>query len=78
MWAYDAHDLAAVHAGQMNPWDVKPYAVWSLTLPAPSSAHRLGGVAYDPATGRLFISQQFVDGDSGDYPVVHVYKVNVN
>jgi hypothetical protein len=73
-----AHDLAAVKSGQKQPWDVKPYAVWSLSLPASSRLHRLGGAAYDPATGRLFIIQQFVDGDSGNYPVVHVYKVNVS
>ncbi len=73
VWAYDAHDLAAVHAGTKQPWDVRPYAVWPLSLPVPSRIHRLGGVAYDPGTGRLFISQQYADGDSGDYPVIHVY-----
>jgi len=74
VWAYDAHDLAAVRAGTKNPWDVKPYAVWSLDLPTPPNhnGHHLGGATYDPATGRLFISQQFGDGD---YPVIHVFKV---
>ncbi len=75
VWAYDAHDLAAVKAGTKQPWDLMPYAVWPLSLPASSRAHRLGGVAYDPATGRLFISQQYVDGDSGDYPVIHVFTL---
>jgi hypothetical protein len=74
VWAYDAHDLAAVHAGTKQPWEVKPYAVWSLNLPyAPNGqGHHMGGAAYDPATGRIFISQQFADGD---LPVIHVFKV---
>jgi hypothetical protein len=73
VWAYDAHDLAAVHAGQKQPWDVRPYAVWSLTLPTASWAHELGGAAYDPATGRLFISQLY--GDQSVYPVIHVFTI---
>ncbi len=73
VWAYDAHDLAAVKAGRKNPWDVKPYAVWSLTLPTPDTrGHYIGGAAYDPATGRIFVTQNYGDGD---YPVVHVFKI---
>jgi hypothetical protein len=75
VWAYDAHELARVKAGRKRPWDVRPYAVWPLALPASSRIHRLGGVAYDPATGRIFISQQFADGDSGNFPLIHVYAV---
>jgi hypothetical protein len=30
VWADDANDLASVHAGQKQPWDVTPYAVWTL------------------------------------------------
>jgi hypothetical protein len=75
VWAYDAHDLAAVRAGRKQPWDVKPYAVWSLTLPTESWAHELGGVAYDPATGRLFVSQLYAAGEPAVYPVIHVYTI---
>jgi hypothetical protein len=75
VWAYDAHDLAAVKAGQKQPWDVRPYAVWSLTLPTPDThGHHIGGVAYDPATGRIFVSQLYGDGN---YPVIHVFMANV-
>jgi len=74
VWAYDAHDLAAVRAGTKKPWDLKPYAVRSLDLPiSPNhNGHHLGGAAYDPATGRLFISQQFADGNE---PVIHVFTI---
>jgi hypothetical protein len=70
VWAYDAHDLATVRAGASQPWDIKPYAVWKLTLPLIGAD--LGGAAYDPVTGRIFISQQFSDGG---YPVVHVFTL---
>ena len=73
VWAYDAHDLAAVKAGQKQAWAVKPYTVWGLTLPTNGEGSgRIGGAAYDPATGRIFVSQQFGDGI---YPVVHVFTV---
>ena len=36
-----------------------------------SPARELNGVAYDPATGLLFIEQYRGDGD---YPVIHVFQ----
>ena len=72
VWAYDAHDLAAVKSGAKQPWAIKPYAVWSLTLPTGTDGAELGGAAYDPATGRIFVTQAFGDGE---YPVVHVFSV---
>ena len=39
VWAYDANDLAAVKAGQKQPWEVKPYAVWPFSLPFGETAH---------------------------------------
>jgi len=75
VWAYDAHDLVAVKMGTKQPWDVVPYAVWTLELPyAPGKGHHIGGVAYDPASGRIFVSQQFADGD---LPIVHVFTTDV-
>jgi len=71
VWAYDAVDLAAVKNGKRQPWDVKPYAVWKLDLPFPGSA-RILGAAYDPKTGRIFLSQAY--GDAA-YPLIHVFSV---
>lgn len=71
VWAYDAVDLAAVKSGTKQPWDIKPYATWSLTLPFPGGT-RINGATYDPATGRIFVTQQFADGDN---PLVHVFTV---
>lgn len=70
VWAYDALELAAVKSGQRPPWDVQPYAVWSLSLPFGST--RILGAAYDPMTGRIFLSQEYGDGEN---PLVHVYTL---
>jgi hypothetical protein len=77
MWAYDLSDWAAVRSKKMHPWDVKPYAVWPFELPTPEPGVRIGGVAYDPAHQRLYISQYEADRDGYDYrPLIHVYRVS--
>jgi hypothetical protein len=75
VWAYDANDLAAAKAGTKHPWDVRPYAVWSLNLPneVPGYAYAMSAT-YDPATGSVYVAQQLGDGV---YPLVHVYTVHV-
>ena len=72
VWAYNAADLATVYSGDASPESPQPYDVWGLTLPFAPTTTDLGGTTYDPATGRIFISQGFADGDN---PVIHVYTV---
>jgi hypothetical protein len=72
VWAYDLLDLAAVKAGRKRPWDVRPYAVWSLPLPFGVTDARLRGATYDRSTGRIFITQGSGDGP---LPLVHVFKI---
>jgi hypothetical protein len=63
-WAYNLNDLAAVKAGSLIPYNVKPYAVWSMCIPYASASSTnsdltkltVGGSAYDPASKRLFIA----------------------
>lgn len=44
VWAHDAHDLATVHAGSKNPWDIKPYATWPIDCQAdPNGRQALAG-----------------------------------
>jgi hypothetical protein len=74
VWAYDANDLATVASGQTAPWAVKPYAVWQLTFPFANSVAQLLGAAYDPQTGRIFLSQGHGDGA---LPLIHVFTVQV-
>ncbi len=70
VWAYDAADLAAVRRGAKRPWQVRPYATWQLHLPFASG--QIGGAAYDPTAGVIYVSQQFGNGTD---PVIHVFKV---
>jgi hypothetical protein len=72
VWAYDANDFAAVKNGQMAPWNVTPYAVWTMNLPFAASATHLNGAAYDPERRRIFLLQAFADGTK---PLVHVFSV---
>jgi hypothetical protein len=78
VWAYDVNDLIAAKNGTKKPWEVVPYATWELASPFGFTSYAdmgAGGVAYDPATKRLFIAQPQVDGS---FPVVNVYAVNVD
>ena len=72
VWAYDALDLAAVRSGTRQPWDIKPYAVWTLELPFGVSYAAIQGAAYDPQTGRIFVSEAYGDGS---FPLIHVFSV---
>jgi hypothetical protein len=76
-WAYDANDFVKVRQGLMKPWEVRPYAIWHLTFPYPAAGTNLDGVAYDPATQRLFLSQAMVEGDWQSKPLIHAYQVNI-
>jgi hypothetical protein len=82
VWAYDALDFAKVRGGTLAPWDLKPYKVFQLNLPldtpfgdaADAQSRRIGGAAYDPATGRVFLSQMFDDGRA---PIIHVFTIDL-
>jgi hypothetical protein len=72
VWAYDALDLAAVRSGQRQPWEVQPYATWTLDLPFAASHAAILGAAYDPTTNRIFLSQAYGDGSM---PLVQVFSL---
>jgi hypothetical protein len=75
MWAYDLNDWADVRAGRRDPWDVKPYGVWTFEFPTPEPSTRIAGVAYDPGRRRLFVSQRLADRDEFAYrALIHVYQ----
>lgn len=74
IWAYDANDLAAVHAGTKQPYSVTPYATWALSEPGNVIMDfGVGGATYDPASGRIYISKRHGDGEQ---PRIYVYEVN--
>jgi hypothetical protein len=73
-WAYKVDDLVAVKNGTKRPWDIKPSEVKTFDFPADDKAKHIGGVAFDPATNRLYVSQ--MGGGGGEYmPLIHVFNV---
>jgi hypothetical protein len=74
VWAYDANDMLSVKNGTKNPWDITPYAVWTYELPFQTPGRNIIGATYDPATQRIFISQ---DHGDGNLPVIHVFRVSL-
>ena len=73
VWAYDVQDFVAAKNGQRNPWDVRPYANWTFNLPYQDSHRHIQGVAFDPATNRIFLSQS--GGEGNGVPVIHVFSI---
>lgn len=71
VWAYNAHDLAAVAAGTRAPHSLRPYAVWAL----PGMGAHVAGAAIDPATNRVYVLE--TRGAAGDRGRVRVYQVAV-
>jgi hypothetical protein len=68
-WFYDAADLVKVRAGQIKPYDVKPYAI--APLPGDGGKGARGPLtAFDPATRRIYMA----DG-LHEKPRIHVYEI---
>jgi hypothetical protein len=72
VWAYDALDLLAVKDGTLQPWEVQPYGVWELAQMDSSGGASISGAAYDPGSGRVYITEGY-----GENPAVHVFQINV-
>ncbi len=69
MWAYDANDVIAVKQGTKKPWDVQPYAKWTLPgMPIDGVTNLMRAGYYDPATRRLYVG-------STDSLTVHVFEI---
>jgi hypothetical protein len=84
---YDPADLTRVARGELEPWQPQPYAVLDIDEHLffnPSGIetgmigtgdqrrYRLGDVAYDRASGLLYVLELYADGAA---PVVHVWRV---
>jgi len=80
VWAYDANDFLAVADGKEQPWQLQPYAVWNLDFPQFDGWKGLGGVAFDPSTNQLFVTES--GGDTqvaySCLPVVQVYQLTLS
>lgn len=73
VWAYDAKELLLVKTGGKKPWEIQPYAVWALEEIDAGGCAKMTGASYDPATGKLYISENFADR-----PAVHVYQISTS
>jgi len=73
IWSYDINDFMAVRNGMKNSWDLRPTNVFNFDLPTPEPTKYLGGIAFDPATSRLYVSQK--QAGAGYTPVIHVYQL---
>jgi len=64
-WMWDVNDLVAVRAGSKLSHEVAPYDHGPLELPFGELNHDewmdVGGAAFDPATGRLYVALARVD-----------------
>jgi hypothetical protein len=70
VWAYDAADLVAVVNGEKEPWEPVPYATIIVTDLDDQGGATIAGATFDPAGGRLFVTEQY-----GEEPRVHVFSV---
>jgi len=70
VWAYDALDLLAVKNGTKQPWEPRPYALWRLSEMDATGSATIAGATFDPASGRVFITERY-----GEEPIVHVYQI---
>ncbi len=73
VWAYDALDLLAVREGDLQPWEVRPYMIWQLDEMDSSGSASVSGAAFDPASGRLYVTENY-----GEEPIVHVFQITVS
>jgi hypothetical protein len=88
VWAYDLNDLAAVRAETIQPWEARPYATWTFSLPFEGTSstiynksnpdpnpdgHYLQGACYDKATKRAYVLQ--IRGPNGR-SAVHAFTIN--
>jgi hypothetical protein len=81
VYAYNADDLAAVKAGSKLPYQVKPYAVWSIEFPGQNSQTTNlcnDSACFDSVNNRLF----FLERESPRCqlilePIIHVFQVTV-
>lgn len=76
VWAYDVAELIHVRNGGKKAWEIQPYDVWTFDLPFEEPQKYIGGVAFDSATGRVYLSQLRADPIGySPLPIIHVFSI---
>lgn len=80
------NNLTAVKLGLINPWDLYPYATWSLPVhfPFPGTSYcgdtgqnnSYAGGTYDPVSGKLYLSIYDGDRPNAPLPAFEVYQIS--
>jgi len=72
---YDVHDLGGAALGEQDPWTVLPYTVWRPDefFLTGSPCWNAGGMTFDPVSGRLFMVERGLGGDT-NAAIVHVWQ----
>lgn len=74
---YDVHELGQNALGAQDPWLVLPYAIWrpeEFYLDG-SPCWNMGGMAFDPSNGRLFVVERGLGESESNAVVVHVWSL---
>ncbi|MFO0813505.1 MAG: hypothetical protein U0796_09815 [Gemmatales bacterium] len=79
VWAYDVNDFVAVKLGLKQPWELQPYNTWNFDFPISGGNKQIGGVAFDPSSGRIYISSMNQDREVpySSLPLVQVFQINL-
>lgn len=74
---YDVHELGAVAGKTRDPWTVLPYTIWrpSEFYLQGDTCWNVGGMTFDPASGRLFMVERGLGDGETNAAVVHVWKI---
>ncbi|MBU3024875.1 T9SS type A sorting domain-containing protein [Zobellia galactanivorans] len=79
-WLWDMNDLIAIKNGTLKPYEAQPYDHGFFNTPFQANGpKKIGGGAFDPSTGNLYLSVQSGDTEQGTYarpPVIVVYNTN--
>lgn len=81
VYAFNADDLVAVKAGTKNPYDVTPYALWSIEFPGQDSYLFNGAncsMCFDDANKRMFFfERESPRAAAVAEPIIHVFQMSI-
>ena len=82
-WLWDVNDMLAVKNGDMQPYEIRPYAYGEFSVPFQTDVrngeeeiHYIRGASYDADTGTLYVTINQADsrGQYSNNPVIAAYK----